>query len=89
MIHFLGRCLQKERSAFSMLDRGGLPSIESLRTDFTDMINPHKTRSMTLGRTVHPRIGVRQQRTRRIGTRSCDTTTEYLQRHIDFSNQRV
>jgi hypothetical protein len=86
MIDFLGRCLQKEGGALSVLDRGGLPSIKSLRTDFTDMINPHETRSMTLSLTIHPRINLRQERTRRIWTRSRDNTTDYLQRHIDFSN---
>jgi hypothetical protein len=89
MIYLLGRCLQKERSTFSVFDRGGLSSIKRLRTDFPDMINPHETRSMSLGLAIHFRISLRRECTRRIGTRSCDTTTKYLQRHIDFSNQRV
>jgi hypothetical protein len=72
-----------------VFDRGGLSSIKRLRTDFPDMINPHETRSMSLGLAIHFRISLRRECTRRIGTRSCDTTTKYLQRHIDFSNQGV
>jgi hypothetical protein len=44
---------------------------------------------MTLSLAIQTRISLRQERTRRIGTRSCGTTTEYLQRYIDFSNQRI
>jgi hypothetical protein len=89
MVDLLSSRFQEKTGTFSIVGRSRLPSIQRLGTHLTHVIDAHKPCSMALGNRIQPGVVSLTQWARRIGARSRDASSEDLQRHIKFSNQRI